>query len=131
MTGTIARAAAIYLVLTFPLGYLWHLTLFRERYAALRIYRERVVPPLGLAAMVVQGLLFGAIYAAMIAPLDTGWFGKGFAYAAFAGLLSWSFGTLAAAAKNPMTSIPGFIAIETAFTIVQWIPVGLATALLA
>jgi len=50
-------------------------------------------------------------------------------YAAFGGLLSWSFTTIAAAAKGPMTSIRDFFAIETAFTALQWIVVGLLTAL--
>jgi hypothetical protein len=51
------------------------------------------------------------------------------AYAAFGALLSWSFTTLAVAAKNVMTSVPNYIGIETAFTAVQWIMVGPLTAL--
>ena len=46
------------------------------------------------------------------------------AYAALGAALSWSFTTLAVAAKNVMTSVPDYLLIETAFTIVQWIIVG-------
>jgi hypothetical protein len=51
------------------------------------------------------------------------------AYAAVGAVLSWSFTTLAVAAKNVMASVPSYLSIETAFTIVQWIIVALLTAL--
>jgi len=40
-------------------------------------------------------------------------------YAAFGAVLSWSFTTLVAA-KNVMASVPDYLVIETAFTVVQW-----------
>ncbi|SJM32231.1 hypothetical protein BQ8482_250116 [Mesorhizobium delmotii] len=45
------------------------------------------------------------------------------------GILSWSFTTLAVAAKTLMSSVPDYLMIETAFTAVQWIIVGPLTAL--
>ena len=48
---------------------------------------------------------------------------------AFGAALSWSFTTLAVAAKNVMTSVPDYLVIETAFTTVQWVMVGPLTAL--
>ena len=45
-------------------------------------------------------------------------------FALMAALLSWSFTTIAVAAKHPMTSVKGFVAIETAFTAVQFTLVG-------
>jgi hypothetical protein len=50
-------------------------------------------------------------------------------YAAFGAVLSWSFTTLAVSAKNVMTSVPDYLVIGTAFTIVQWIMVGPLTVL--
>ena len=44
-------------------------------------------------------------------------------------MLSWSFTTLAVAAKNVMTSVPPYLLIESAFTIVQWAIVGPLMAL--
>ena len=79
--------------------------------------------------MVIQGVAFAFIYVAVIQPMTGGWLFKGLCYAAFGGLLSWSFTTVAAAAKSPMTSIRDFFALETAFTALQWIIVGLTTAL--
>jgi hypothetical protein len=51
--------------------------------------------------------------------------------AAFGAVFSWSFTTLAVAAKSRMTSIRDYMAIETAFTVVQWIVVATITAALA
>lgn len=44
-------------------------------------------------------------------------------------MLSWSFTTLAVAAKNVMASVPDYVLIETAFTVVQWGVVAPLTAL--
>jgi hypothetical protein len=45
--------------------------------------------------------------------------------------LSWSFTTVAVAAKNVMTSVPDYLVIESAFTAVQWAIVGPLTALVS
>jgi hypothetical protein len=55
---------------------------------------------------------------------------RGLAYAVFGAVLSWSFTTIAVAAKNVMSSVPDYLLIETAFTAVQWAIVGPLTALL-
>ena len=39
-------AVLAYLLPTFPLGYLWHLTIFADRYHELAIYREQVIIPM-------------------------------------------------------------------------------------
>src|SRR5882724_2554054 len=130
MTAVIVAALA-YIIPTFPLGYVWHLTVFKERYEALRVYRKEVVPLLGLSSMVIQGIIFAIVYVGIIAPMTDGWLAKAATYAALGGFLSWSFTTVAAAAKSPMTSVRDFFAIETLFTAVQWIIVGALTALLA
>ena len=51
------------------------------------------------------------------------------AYGAMGAALSWSFTTLAVAAKNVMTSVPDYLAIETAFTALQWALVAPLTTL--
>ena len=128
MTAILIGALA-YILASFPIAYFWHLTVFKDRYESLQVYRKQVVPLLGLLSMVIQGVAFAFIYVGLIQPMTGGWLFKGLCYAAFGGLLSWSFTTIAAAAKSPMTSIREFIAIETAFTALQWIVVGLITAL--
>jgi hypothetical protein len=51
------------------------------------------------------------------------------AYPWHLGLLSWSFTTLAVAAKNVMTSVPIYLALETGFTVLQFVIVGPLIAL--
>ena len=44
-----------FVVPTFPLGYVWHLVLFKDYYEALAIYRAEIVIPFGVASMLIQG----------------------------------------------------------------------------
>jgi hypothetical protein len=53
----------------------------------------------------------------------------GLLYGLGAGLLSWSFTTLAVAAKHPMASISDYVFLETTFTILQFVVVGPLIAL--
>lgn len=115
-----------YLVPTFALGFVWHLVLFAQIYHRLGIYRPAVIVPFGFASMLLQGLIFAAVYPRV--ARDPASFRSAGRFAAVAALLSWTFTTLAVAAKHPMTSVPTFIAIETAFTLVQF---GLVAPLLA
>jgi len=118
-----------YLVPTFALGFVWHLMLFEDYYKALAIYRSDIIIPFGFLSMLIQAVLFAWIYQRAFARGDGGLLGRALRYAAFGAVLSWSFTTLAVAAKNVMTSVPNYLVIETAFTVVQWMMVGPLTAL--
>ena len=121
--------AAVYLLLTFPIAAIWHLVLFKAHYATLAIYRPDIIMPFGLLSMMVQAVAFAFVYERIFWRPAATVLSRGLSYAAFGGLLSWSFTTLAVAAKNVMTSVPDYLVIETAFTAVQWIIVGPLTAL--
>lgn len=123
MGGKFWLGVLAYLVPTFPLGYLWHLVVFAPRYHALAMYRDDVIIPLGLASMVIQALIFSWAYGKIFAGHGH-WLKSGLAFGFLAGVLSWSFTTLAVGAKNVMTSVPDYILLETAFTVAQFIVVG-------
>ena len=118
-----------YLVPTFALGFVWHLILFKEYYEALAIYRKDIIIPFGFLSMLIQAFVFAWIYQAAFVVRGGKLLLRGLVYAIFGALLSWSFTTIAVAAKNVMTSVPNYLLIETAFTIAQWIMVGPLTAL--
>jgi hypothetical protein len=120
--------ALAYLVPTFALGFVWHLVLFHSYYEHLAIYRKDIIIPFGFLSMLIQAFLFAWIYQHAFAQRKGSLLSRGVRYAAFGALLSWSFTTLAVAAKNIMTSVPDYLVIETAFTAVQWIMVGPLTA---
>jgi hypothetical protein len=121
-------AVLAYLVPTFVLGFVWHLILFEHYYAALAIYRSDIIIPFGLIAILIQAILFAWLYQNAFAPRNGGLPSRGLAFGTFGAVLSWTFTTLAVAAKNKMTSVPDYLMIETAFTLVQWAMVAPLTA---
>lgn len=117
-----------YVVPTFALGFVWHLILFERYYAELAIYRSNIIIPFGFLSMLIQAVLFAWVYDQAFARRSGTLLSRGLVYAAFGAVLTWSFTTLAVAAKNVMASVPDYLAIETAFTVVQWLLVGPLTA---
>jgi len=129
MTKRISIGALSYLIPTFALGFVWHLVVFKGYYDDLAIYRKDVIIPFGFVSISIQALLFSWVYERVFAAWS-GTTSRALGYAAFGALLSWSFTTIAVAAKNMMSSVPGFVLIESGFTIVQWLIVGPLTVLL-
>jgi len=122
-------AILAYVVPTFALGFTWHLMMFKDYYAALQIYRADIIVPFGLLSMLIQAVIFAWIYDATFARQTASWPVRAVRYAATGAILSWSFTTLAVGAKNLMASVPDYVVIETAFTVVQWIIVAPLTVL--
>jgi hypothetical protein len=129
MTKRYVLPVLAYLVPTFALGFVWHLILFESYYKALQIYREDIIVPFGFVSMLIQAAIFAYVFDRAFAGSSDGWLSRGLRYAALGALLSWSFTTIAVAAKNVMISVPDYLLIETAFTAVQWLIVGPLTAL--
>jgi hypothetical protein len=129
MTMRYGAAIIAYIVPTFILGFVWHLVLFEGYYDRLAMYREDIIIPFGLLSMLIQAVLFAWLYDKAFATRPGSWLSRALFYAVVGALLSWSFSTIAVAAKNVMTSVPDYLVIETAFTAVQWIIVAPLTAL--
>jgi hypothetical protein len=118
-----------YLIPTFILGYVWHLKLFANYYRDLGIYRPDAIVPFGFLSMLLQGFILSAVYFRIVSrPAEIS---GAMRFTVVAAVLSWTFTTLAVAAKHPMTSVPRFVTIETAFTVVQFLLVGPLLALSA
>ena len=122
-------AVLAYLVPTFALGFVWHLVLFEHAYKALAIYRADIIIPFGILSMLIQGTIFAWIFEKAIVPWRAAVWLRTVVYGVGGALLSWSFTTIAVAAKNVMTSVPDYVAIETGFTLIQWIMVAPLTAM--
>jgi len=120
---------AAYLVPTFPIAYAWHLTVFAQAYEALGIYRPDPIIPFGFASMVIQGIVFSWAYPRLLPRRDAAIWKPGLTYGLVLALLSWSFTTLAVAAKNIMSSVPTYMLLETGFTLLQFVIVGPLIAL--
>jgi ABC-type sugar transport system permease subunit len=124
MMRRIGVGALCYLVPTFALGFVWHLVAFKGYYDALAMYRHDVIIPFGFLSMTLQAVLFAWVFDSSFASGNASVGKRGLYFAAFGAVLSWSFTTLAVAAKNVMTSVPDYLLIESAFTVVQWAIVG-------
>jgi hypothetical protein len=120
---------AAYLVPTFPIAYVWHLVLFAPAYDALGIYRPDPIIPFGFASMVIQGVIFSWAYPRLFPGRGSAIFKSGLAYGLVLAVLSWSFTTLAVAAKHIMASVPLYVELETGFTLLQFAIVGPLIAL--
>jgi len=113
-------AVLAYLVPTFATGFVWHLVAFHDLYERLRIYRPDPIIPFGLGSMIVQGLIFAWMYPRLFDTARGAWAKSALRAALIFAALSWSFTTVAVAAKFPMTSIGDFVRIETLYTILQF-----------
>ena len=120
------NAVIAYVVPTFLIAYFWHLIAFADQYDSLSIYREDLLVPFGFVAVLTQGFFFAWFFAKAFG--DGPVLKQGLRYGLSAGVLSWTFTTLAVAAKFPMTSVSDYLFIETGFTIVQFVVVGPLTA---
>jgi hypothetical protein len=129
MIRRIGVGALSYLLPTFALGFVWHLVAFKGYYDALAVYRRDVIIPFGFLAMTLQAVLFAWVFDIAFARAAASVGRRGLYFAVFGAVLSWTFTTLAVAAKNVMTSVPDYLLIETAFTVVQWAIVGPLMAL--
>jgi hypothetical protein len=129
---TIARGFwlgfAAYVVPSFPIAYVWHLIAFAPAYHELAMYRDDVIVPFGLLSMFIQGAAFSFVYPHVFSNRSAV-VRNGLLYGLALALLSWSFTTLAVAAKNVMTSVPTYMALETGFTLLQFVIVGPLIAL--
>ena len=119
---------AAYVVPSFPIAYIWHLVAFAPAYHALAIYRDDVIIPFGLLSMLIQGAAFSFVYPRVFSDRSRV-VRNGLLYGGALALVSWSYTTLAVAAKNIMASVPTYVMLETGFTLVQFAVVGPLIAL--
>jgi hypothetical protein len=113
-------AVASYVLPTFPLGYFWHLSTFKPQYDSLGIFRPDVIIPMGLASMLIQGVTFAYLYPRLFSTVRADWMQSALKFFSIFGLLAFSFLVLPVAAKYNITSVPKFMALETAFTVLQY-----------
>lgn len=110
-----------YLLPSFPLAFFWHLQWFKGNYDALGIYRADMIIPFGFASMVIQALVYSWLYPRLFPQRGAAFLGNGIRYALVLSLIVWTYTTLAVGAKHIMNSVPDFVMIETAFTLVQFL----------
>lgn len=121
-------AAGAYIVTTFILGFVWHLVLFKATYQQLGIFSRIDDPiiPLGLIAMILQGLVLAYLYPLIsrggaVLP-------EGLRFGLLMGLFMASSAVFAEAAKQRVTSLPTWLVLESVYYLIQFSLAGLAIA---
>lgn len=121
MTQQFWLGLAAYLLPTFPLGYFWHLSIFKANYDRLEMYRQDVIIPMGLASMLIQAAIFSWAYPKLFSTASSDWVASAGKCLLVYGILAWSFGVLPVAAKYRMSSVAEFVKLETIFTCIQFV----------
>lgn len=115
--------ALAYLVCTFSFALLWHVWLLKPAYDALGwAAPEGTGIALGFAAVATQAVLLSLVFQFVKHLAHFNVHLAAFIGAAFVYL--WSSHVLGDAAKLPLTSRSGFIALETAYLAIQFIVYG-------
>lgn len=117
-----------YLLVTFAMGYVWHLVLFKDLYAKLAIFSRLDDPivPLGFASMLIQGAVLAYLYP-FIARAGNPVI-EGLRFGLIMGLFIASSAVLAEAAKQRVTSLPLWLMVESVYYTIQFSLCGLAIA---
>lgn len=108
-----------YLVISFALGVVWHVVLFKDYYKKLAIYSNIENPRFvfGFSSMLLQSIVLAYVYPYIE---NTFLFGLGLF------MIFTSFMVLAEAGKQNATSLKGFVAIQTVYSAIQAVLVTLA-----
>jgi hypothetical protein len=115
-----------YLVITFALGFIWHLVVFRSLYRRLGIYTRIDDPiiPLGLLAMLIQGAVLAYLYPLVADGAHPA--RDGILFGLLLGLFMASSAVIAEAAKQRVTSLRTWFAVESTYYAIQFTLAGLA-----
>lgn len=115
--------ALAYVVISFILGAVWHIFLFKDYYKKLAIYSNIENPKFifGFSSMLLQGIVLAYVYPKIDSSLL-------FGFGLF--LTLTSFTVFAEAGKQKTTSLSGFVTIQTVFAAIQAILVTLAFQLI-
>ena len=107
-----------YVAVTFPLAVVWHMKIFREKYMRWQYFGEDVKPALGLAAMLVQGMVLSYGYSAL--NVSHASLRAGISYAMMMGLFLWSAHVLATMGKSSKVRHLEFFVMETIYLTIQF-----------
>lgn len=112
-------ATIAYLLVSFALGFTWHLVFFKEAYEAFGVYtREPPIFAFGVGSMLLQGLILAYLY-----PLANP--GRppllaGVRFSLVMGLFMWAVTVLAFAAKTNVSSMSTFFILSSLFHLIQF-----------
>lgn len=126
--GTVALTVLAYVITTFAVQGGSHFAVNAEHYAAISIMRSQPVVAMGIASMVIQGLIFAFLFPTFNRGGNPVRNGIAFAWA-IGGFLA-SYIALGEAGKYSIPSIPSWLAVEASVALVQFTVFGALLGLL-
>lgn len=122
-------ATLSYVVLSMIIAYPWHMLWFHELYIQLgAVTRPQPIIPLGMLAMVIQGLVIAYLYPFYYRgghPVL-----QGIKFSLIIGLLVYTVMGFATAAKMNINPVSTFLLYHTVFQLMQFIVTGTALGLI-
>ena len=115
--------AAAYTICTFSLAVGWHVLLFKERYESFGYFEGEPNFLVGLATIVLQGILLSTLFPMLRAEGSS--FHRGLKFALIAGAFFWTSHVLAFVAKQEVLEVSAFIWMETIYLLLQFGAFGL------
>lgn len=113
----------VYLIVTFPLAFFWHMKIFRAKYMAWGYFGEDAKIIFGFLSMVLQGIVLS--YGYLVLTLEHSSMTVGIEYALVMGLFLWSTHVLATIAKNSKLRHFEFVTMETIYLVIQFAVYGI------
>ena len=126
--GKFVGAWICYVLVTFAMGFVWHLLVFKKIYDELAIFSRLDDPiiPLGFAAMLIQGAILAYLFPRLRRGGTT--LLEGVRFGLLTGVFMASSAVLAEAAKQRVTSLPTWLVLESLYYVIQF---GLSGVLIA
>jgi hypothetical protein len=114
-----------YVALTFALGFIWHLVVFKDLYRRLAMYTRLDDPivPLGVLSMLIQGAVLAYLYPQIVAVPGSVF--EGLRFCLLMGLFLASSAVIAEAAKQRVTSLRIWFVVESLYYLIQFLLTGL------
>ena len=115
-----------YFAVTMSVAYPWHMLLFHEQYAAMGAFtRAEPILPLGMTAVLVQGVVFAYLFPLYLRHRGAGRpVRRGMEFGLLFGSTVYSVMVFATAAKFEIEPVARFLALGTAFQLLQFLLVG-------
>ena len=110
--------AAAYTICTFSLAVGWHVLVFKERYESFGYFEGEPNFLVGLATIVLQGILLSMLFPMLRAEGSS--YQRGLKFALIAGAFFWTSHVLAFVAKQKVPEVSAFIWMETVYLLLQF-----------
>ena len=124
---SIALGTFGYLLVTFPLAFVWHLVLFEKTYSELGYFsRDEPIIAFGFTAILLQGILLSVVYPYLCRGRSA--VSGGLILAAVMGGYHWTAHVLAEAAKHAIAPLPTWFLLESTYLVIQFTLGGLVIA---